>query len=71
MDDLNYLLKREQEELLHAQNAHCPTARGAHYGLAKRFARRVRQHPLPYRSARRDGIIPFDPHPFGGEGEAI
>lgn len=71
MDDMNYLLQREQEELLHAQNARCPAERRTHYGLAERFARRVRQHPLPYRSVRQDGFIAFNPHPFGGEGKQI
>src|SRR3546814_20616038 len=34
MEDLNYLLKREQEELLRARIAHGPAARRAHQRLA-------------------------------------
>lgn len=69
MDDLNYLLKREQEELLRAQDCACPAERRTHRSLAKRYARRIRQHPLPYRSDRAEGTASFNPHPFGGEGE--
>jgi hypothetical protein len=66
MEDLNYLLKREQEELLHAQNATCAAERRAHHVVATRYARRVRNHPHPYRSEQANGMTPFDPYPYGG-----
>lgn len=69
MEDLNYLLKREQEELLRAQSATCSAARIAHQGLARGYARRIRDHRLPYRSEQRDGSIAFSPSPFGAEGK--
>lgn len=48
MEDLNYLLKREQEELLRARIAHSPAARRAHQRLAQGYAARIRHHPFPY-----------------------
>lgn len=68
MEDLNYLLKREQEELLRAQSAICSVDRTAHQSLAGGYARRIRDHRLPYRSERADGSILFSPSPFGAEG---
>jgi len=68
MEDLNYLLKREQEELLRAQSATCGAAQIAHQGLARGYARRIRDHRLPYRSVRADGSTPFSPAPFGAIG---
>ncbi|MBT2245994.1 hypothetical protein JQK15_21005 [Sphingobium sp. BHU LFT2] len=59
MEDLNYLLKREQEELLRAQSAHCRAASHAHQRLANRYAQRIREHVHPYRSERPDGSAPF------------
>lgn len=35
MDDLNHVLKREQEELLRAQAAMCSTTRSEHHGRAE------------------------------------
>jgi hypothetical protein len=68
MEDLNYLLKREQEELLRAQWATCSAARAAHQGLARGYAGRIRDHRLPYRSERADGSTPFSPSPFDAAG---
>lgn len=59
MEDLNYLLKREQEELLRWQNAHSPAASRAHRRLADNYGRRIREHPHPYRSERSDGSATF------------
>lgn len=71
MDDLNYLLKREQEELLRAQTAPGSAARRAHRHLARKYADRIRDHRAPYRSEA-DGIpTPFDPLPFGSKGAAL
>ena len=64
MEDLNYLLRREQEEILRADFASCPAARTAHHGLAQGYARRIRDHRLPYRSQRADGSTPFGCTPF-------
>lgn len=69
MIDLNYLLKREQEELLRAQYTTCAATRISHHGLARGYARRIRDHRLPYRSVRADGSTPFNPSPFGAEGK--
>ena len=68
MEDLNYLLKREQEELLRARNAHNPAARRAHQRLTQGYAARIRRHPHP--SRRADGSTPFNPFPFNVEGGA-
>jgi hypothetical protein len=65
MDDLNYLLRREQEELLRAQYAPCISTRAAYQGLAQGYARRIRDHRLPYRSKRADGSTLFNPFPYG------
>ena len=68
MEDLNYLLKREQEELLRARTAHSPAACRAHNRLAQGYASRIRDHPHPYRSLARDGSISFNPFPFNVDG---
>lgn len=68
MDDLNYLLKREQEELIRAQIAACSMARSEHHGRAQAYAMRIRNHQLPYRSTRADGSMTFNPSPFGAGG---
>ncbi|MDF0541992.1 hypothetical protein PX699_06540 [Sphingobium sp. H39-3-25] len=65
MEDLNYLLHREQEELLRAQLSSCQSARMAHAGLASGYAQRIGAHRLPYRTPRQNGAIAFDPAPFG------
>lgn len=59
MEDLNYLLKREQEELLRSQSALCPEASWVHRRLADGYNRRIREHPHPYRSERSDGSASF------------
>ena len=41
MSDLNYLLYRQQRELLFAQAATCIEARLAHQGLARAFGLRI------------------------------
>ena len=41
MSDLNYLLYRQQRELLFAQEASCAEARLAHHGLAKAYGLRI------------------------------
>ncbi|WP_174525645.1 hypothetical protein [Sphingobium abikonense] len=59
MDDLNYLLKREQEELIRYQSAPTPEISSAHRRSAADFNQRIRQHPHPYRSERADGTATF------------
>jgi len=68
MDDLNYLLKREQEELLRTRIAHNPAAGRVHRRLAQGYAARIRDHHLPYRSPGGDGSIFFNPFPYNVEG---
>jgi len=70
MEDLNYLLRCEQEELLRARIAHSPVARTGHQRLAQGYAARIRHHPSPYRSQRSDGSMSFNPFPFNVEGGA-
>lgn len=70
VEDLNYLLKREQEELLRARIAHSLAARRVHQRLAQGYAARIRHHPFPYRSQRSDGSMSFNPFPFNVEGGA-
>ncbi len=41
MSDLNYLLYRQQRELLFAQEATCTEARLAHQGLARAYGLRI------------------------------
>ena len=65
MDDLNHLLRCEQEELLRAQSASCASSRIAHQGLAQDHASFIRNHRLPYRSKKVDGSTHFNPFPFG------
>jgi hypothetical protein len=67
MEDLNYLLHREQEELLRAQQSSCQSARLAHAGLATGYAKRIGAHHLPYRTPSQSGAIAFDPAPFGAK----
>lgn len=67
MEDLNYLLQREQEELLRSQAAPGSAARAAHQGLAEGYARRIRDHRHPYRTQKADGTTSFNPYPFGAE----
>ncbi|CAM5386909.1 hypothetical protein ACFSUK_17605 [Sphingobium scionense] len=68
MEDLNYLLKREQEEIMRAKASICFAARTAHEGLAQGYAKRIRDHRLPYRSLVTDERSAFDPAPYGGGG---
>jgi hypothetical protein len=68
MEDLNYLLKREQEELLRAERADSGVGRIAHDQLARGYARRIRDHRHPYRTPAADGAAPFDPAPYGSAG---
>lgn len=70
MEDLNYLLRREQEELLRTRIAHSPAASRVHRRLALEYAARIRHHPHPYRSERPDGSTAFNPFPFNIEGGA-
>lgn len=71
MDDLNYLLKREQEELLRAQTAPGFAARRAHQHLARKYAERIRDHRAPYRSETDGMPTPFDPLPFGARSASL
>lgn len=60
MDDLNHLLKREQEEILRTSVSICATTRAAHEGLARGYAKRIRDHHHPYRSRLANGRRSFD-----------
>lgn len=64
MDDLNYLLKREQEGLLRAQATPEPMARRNHQRDAQTFADRIRDHRLPYRSEAVGMATAFNPLPL-------
>lgn len=68
MEDLNYLLKCEQMELLREQHAACSTSRAAHRVRAQGYGRRIREHHHPYRSGAVMSGAAFAPYPFGGEG---
>mgnify|MGYP003584269406 CR=1 FL=1 len=50
MDDLNFLLFREQEELLRAAQCRNRDKRERHLAVAETYARRIIAHRLPYRS---------------------
>lgn len=65
MEDLNYLLRREQEELIFAFKAGSTESRAAHSALACAYAQRIREDLHPYRTPQADGHAPFDPAPFG------
>ncbi|WP_420145890.1 hypothetical protein [Sphingobium sp.] len=71
MDDLNYLLKREQEELLRAQTAPGFAARRAHQHLALKYAERIRDHRAPYRSEAIGFATSFDPLPLRAKDAAL
>lgn len=68
MEDLNYLLMREQEEIMRAKTSSCFAAKAAHDGMAHAYAKRIRDHRLPYRSTMASGRTVFDPAPYGGGG---
>lgn len=68
MDDMNNLLKREQEEMLLAQLSTCVTTRAAHRVQANVYLQRIRDHRLPYRTATANGRPAFAPYALRGEG---
>jgi hypothetical protein len=59
LEDLNYLLHREQAELLLAQSASCSSSRASHAGLALGYGKRIAGHRLPYRTPAADGTVLF------------
>jgi hypothetical protein len=63
MDDLNYLLHREQVALLRAQLAASSESRCAHEGLARAYGVRIRDHRAPYRTPLMDGTATFSLNP--------
>lgn len=63
MDDLNYLLHREQVSLLRAQLAASSESRCAHQGLARAYGVRIREHRAPYRTPLTDGTAAFSLKP--------
>jgi hypothetical protein len=65
MEELNHLLRREQEGLLRAQSASCASSRTAHQGLAQGYACLIPDHRLPYRSKKVGGSAHFNLFPFG------
>lgn len=71
MEDLNHLLKREQEEIMRAKASACGVTRQVHEGLAHSYAQRIQNHRLPYRSVAISGHRSFDPNPFGGGGSQL
>jgi hypothetical protein len=70
MEDLNYLLHREQVELLHAAQSDCPAVQASHLGLAGGYARRIDDHRHPYRSIATNGSRSFDAGRYGAGGRA-
>lgn len=68
MDDLNFLLFREQEELLRAQHSRGRDKRDLHAAVARCYARRIALHRLPYRTTLNGGGCSFDPAPYGVAG---
>jgi len=72
MEDLNYLLHREQQELMNVDASQDISARRTHQALAEGYAQRIRDHSHPYRSPQPGHAGTFDPAPFGvpapGEG---
>lgn len=65
MEDFNYLLHREQTELLLSANASSFAARSAHMDMALGYAVRISSHRIPYRTPRPSGAIAFNPGKFG------
>lgn len=65
MEDFNYLLHREQTELLLAANASSFAARSVHMELALGYAVRISSHRIPYRTPRPSGGVAFNPGKFG------
>ena len=65
MDDMNFLLFREQEELMRAQNSRGRDKRDLHEAVARGYARRIALHRLPYRTLLSCGGCRFDPPPYG------
>ena len=68
MEDLNFLLHREQVELLRAASAVCRSSRASHRGLARAYASRIADHRHPYRTPDAYGAGPFHPGRFGAAG---
>ncbi len=66
MDDMNFLLYREQEELLLAQTSRNRDKSELHFAVALCYARRISEHRHPYRSGQASGRCAFDPAPYGG-----
>jgi hypothetical protein len=64
-DDMNFLLFREQEELLRAHHSRSRDKRDLHEAVARTYARRIVMHRLPYRTAMASGACLFNPAPFG------
>lgn len=50
--DLNYLFKREQISLVNAERARSRSARAAHAGLARGYARAIAERHARYRFLR-------------------
>lgn len=67
MDDMNFLLHREQEELLRAGHSRNRDKRDRHLAVAKSYARRIVEHRLPYRSKPTGSRGIFDPASYGGD----
>jgi len=65
MDDMNFLLYREQEELMRALHSRGRDKRDLHRAVARTYARRIAAHRLPYRTRTSEGRCDFDPAPFG------
>jgi hypothetical protein len=68
LEDLNYLLHREQVEIIRARKAANVSAKAAHRALARAYARRIDGHRLSYRTPQDDGSKSFDPGRFGASG---
>jgi hypothetical protein len=51
MDDINYLLHRQQVSLIRASIARSPESRAAHEGLAREYFAKVREYRQQNRQA--------------------
>lgn len=68
MDDMNFLLFREQEELLRALHSKNRVTRERHQAVALGYTQRIIAHRLPYRSHLAVGVARMRGAPAGTAG---
>ena len=71
LEDLNYLLHREQIALINAAASTCTPSRSSHMLMARGYAKRIAAHRLPYRSTKVCGGVDYDPAGFGANAPSI